>query len=318
MKQYNNSDYLENCFVLLPALNEESSITKVIKDLLEYVPACNILVIDNGSTDKTSLIAKELGVDVTFEPKRGKSYAVRRGFSLVPPNITTVFLLDSDDTYDISPIVQAVKLVIDNNIDMVVGCRKSNIDKSRKPAFKKSHYYGNLAFTKLSNLLSPTGIEDVLSGWRVMSIPFVRSFTGSSNGFEIETELNGHAFLVKSAILNLDIEYRGRKNNSDSKLKTYSDGFKILRMKLKLFSDYRPKLAFTLFSIPWVLASILFIGRSVNGYLDTGLVSQFPSLIVGTASFIIAVLLIISGVILQKITLFRSVVIQLAYKQAVK
>ena len=318
MKQYNNSDYLGNCFVLLPALNEESSITKVIKDLLEYVPACNILVIDNGSTDKTSLIAKELGVDVTFEPKRGKSYAVRRGFSLVPPNITTVFLLDSDDTYDVSPIVQAVKLVIDNNIDMVVGCRKSNIDKSRKPAFKKSHYYGNLAFTKLSNLLSPTGIEDVLSGWRVMSIPFVRSFTGSSNGFEIESELNGHAFLIKSAILNLDIEYRGRKNNSDSKLKTYSDGFKILRMKFKLFSDYRPKLAFTLFSIPWVLASTLFIGRSVNGYLETGLVSQFPSLIVGTASFIIAVLLIISGVILQKITLFRSVVIQLAYKQAVK
>lgn len=318
MKKYKNKIYLDDCFVLLPALNEEISITKVIQDLLDYVPQQNILVVDNGSTDKTSAIVKKLGINVVVEPKRGKSYAVRRGFSLIPSNITTVFLLDSDDTYDVAPLLQAAKLVIDNNIDMVVGCRKSNIDKSRKPAFKKSHLYGNLVFTKISNLLSPTGIQDVLSGWRVMSIPFVRSFTGSSNGFEIESELNGHAYLLKSAVQNLDVKYRGRKNNSDSKLKTYSDGLKILRMKFKLFSDYRPKLAFILFSSPWVFASIVFIGRAVNGYLETGLVLQFPSLILGTASFIIAILLIISGILLQKITLFRSIIVQLVYKQSVK
>jgi hypothetical protein len=148
-----------------------------------------------------------------------------------------------------------------------------------------------------------------------MSKQFVKSFPGGASGFEIEAELNAHAYLISAGVTNIQVSYRGRDLNSHSKLNTYRDGIKILRMNIALFRDNRPQTAFTLLSLPWIFSSALLIGRAWLGYLNTGLVEQFPSLIAGIGSLIVGGLLLTSGILLQRIKLVRSNLLRFEYQR---
>jgi len=302
--------------VILPALNEETSILETIELVKSVIADARILVVDNGSTDRTFEIVQSIGISVCREPNKGKGFAVRRAFSELPRDATCVFMLDADSTYSVEEFTEARELVINGGYDMVVGNRKivKSDDKSRDIEYRRGHVIGNWAISKLSSILHPVGILDSLSGWRVMSPQFVRSFTGGASGFEIEAELNAHAYLLRCGVTNLDVKYRGRKPSSYSKLKTYSDGIKIVKMNLKIFRSNRPLLAFVLIASPWLLFSLFSIGRAMEGYIRTGLVMQFPSLIAGVGTFIVGILLVISGIVLERLKEIRTTISRYAYK----
>jgi len=303
-------------FVVLPALNEEFGILETINLIKSHIPSSEILVVDNGSTDKTVEIVRSAGIRIIHEPNIGKGFAVRRAFLNLPSHSKCVFVLDSDGTYSVSEFSKAIDLVTEKGFDMVVGNRvvQKNVDKDRSSEFRAGHIFGNWFISSLSRFLHPTGITDSLSGWRVMSPEFVRSFTGGASGFEIESELNAHAYMLKCAVTNIDVQYQGRHLSSESKLRTYSDGLKIVKMIFKIFRDNRPSLAFTLLSVPWLISSSLAIGVAIRGYITTGLVLHFPSLIAGIGMFIIGSLLIVTGMILERIKNIRISLIQYAYK----
>lgn len=302
-------------FVILPALNEEASILETIDQVQKVISNAKILVVDNGSTDRTFEIVKSKGIDICREPKLGKGFAVRRAFSMMPADSCCVFMLDADSTYSVEEFGYARDLVSNWGYDMVVGNRRviRSEDQPRKIEYRRGHVIGNWAITKLSSMLHPVGILDSLSGWRVMSPRFVRSFTGGASGFEIEAELNAHAYLLKCGVTNIDVKYRGRKSDSHSKLKTYRDGVKIVRMNLKIFRSNRPLLAFSLISTPWLGFSFFSIGRAIEGYVRTGLVLQFPSLIAGVGTFLVGVLLVISGIVLERLKEIRTAISRHAY-----
>ena len=311
--EHNHSEIL----VILPALNEELAIKPTIERIIREFPESDVVVVDNGSTDNTVLVAKSLGVIVVSEPQKGKGYAVRRGFSQVKSKHRFIFMVDADDTYGIEALGDAINLIENFGYDMVVGNRIESgaVDPGRKVSYKRGHSLGNTVLTQIARVLHKIQIEDSLSGWRVMSKQFVKSFPGGASGFEIEAELNAHAYLISAGVTNIQVSYRGRDLNSHSKLNTYRDGIKILRMNIALFRDNRPQTAFTLLSLPWIISSVLLIGRAWLGYLNTGLVEQFPSLIAGIGSLIVGGLLLTSGILLQRIKLVRSNLLRFEYQR---
>ena len=297
----------EDVLVLIPALNEETSIARTISSVRAILPGAKILVIDNASTDKTSQVAVEEKAISVVELQRGKGFAVRRGFRSVTDSIKVVAMLDGDDTYGCEKLPIAVDAVRNLGVDMVVGTRiEADVESHRKPAYKAGHTLGNSFFSKFSAFLHPVGIEDSLSGWRVMSRGFVKSFAGGATGFEIEAELNAHAYIIHASVMNVPVAYKGRLQGSHSKLNTYRDGFRILRMNLILFRNNRPQLAFGLLSVPWFVSSAILVSHALLTYFRTGLVKQFPSLIAGVGAFIVGALLVIAGIILQRVKLIRA------------
>ena len=306
--------------IVLPALNEEIAIKPTIEKIQLKCPGAMIVVVDNGSTDRTVSTAETLGATVLHEPQKGKGFAIRRGFAAVQGKHEFVFMVDADDTYGLESIDHAIELVSKFGYDMIVGTRIENndIEPGRKVSYKRGHSLGNAMLTLLARKLHRVEIKDSLSGWRLMSLNFVSSFPGGASGFEIEAELNAHAYLISAGVSNVEVSYRGRDINSHSKLNTYRDGIKILRMNFALFRDNRPQMAFTLFSLPWLVASILLISRAWLGYINTGLVEQFPSLIAGIGSLTVAGLLLASGVVLQRIKLTRSNLLRFEFQRRSK
>jgi glycosyltransferase involved in cell wall biosynthesis len=306
--------------VLLPCLNEFLTIAQTVNSIRELLPDSEILVIDNGSTDDTVKVALSCGVSVVHEPRRGKGFAVRAGIERIQKNTKAVFMVDADDTYGLENLKYSIDQVILKGYDMVVGNRNLKDLKSnnRSEAFRAGHQLGNRLFTWLTRLLHPAGIQDTLSGWRVMSPRFLLCFPGGSSGFEIESELNAHAHLMGSAVMNVDISYRGRTRGSTSKLNTYRDGLRILMITLRTFRNDRPQLAFGILSIPWLFSSIYFNSRAISGYLETGLVPQFPSLMAGVGTFLVFSLLLIAGIILERIKQIRVNMAKYIYRSSFK
>ncbi len=301
------TSYADNITVIIPVLNEASSIVKTIRSIRDVLPNAKVIVIDNGSTDETGRLALAENVVLLHEPQKGKGFAVRRGFAAISSGCSSVVMLDGDDTYGCESLLDSLELVENFGFDMIVGNRvpDENSEETRKPVYRRSHAFGNYFFSKVSSFLHPVDIQDSLSGFRVMSSNFVRSFPGGASGFEIETELNAHAHLISAAVSNVDVLYRGRGQDSASKLRTFKDGFKILRTNFALFANNRPQLAFSLFALPWlVLGSVLTV-RVTLKFLETGLVLQFPTFIAGVASLTISALLFTSGIILERIKLAR-------------
>lgn len=307
---------LKSVCVILPCFNEEASLEKTVDKIRTISNDIEILVINNASTDNTKNIAKSLGAKTINENKKGKGFAVRKGFSSLDRDFKVIILVDADDTYDLSNMQHAINLVSEQGYDMAVGNR-IQIDKdlsNRASAFRTGHVLGNFILSKLNKLLHPTGINDSLSGYRVFSRGFVNSFTGGASGFEIEAETNAHAYFIKAAVTNFDVEYYGRHIGSVSKLNTYKDGFKILFMNLKIFRTYRPKFAFSMIAVFWLAMSLFLLYRPIESYLETGLVPQFPSLIAGVGTFIISVQLWITGITLDRINILHLNNCRLAYK----
>ena len=303
---------------VIPCFNEELSIANTIRSIRSAKNKLKIIVVDNGSTDNTFLIAKKSGARVLREPKKGKGFAVRRAFANLPKEAEIVFIVDGDDTYGIENLGKAIKLVLVDGYDMVVGARKTvnSNDSTRKSEFRIGHSFGNLILSYVFRKLFRIDIADTLSGWRVLSRSFVDSFPGGDSAFEIEAELNAHAFTLSAAVCEVPVDYIGRLDGSNSKLRTYRDGWLILRRNFRLYKSERPMLAYSLLSTPWILISAILLIRVLNTYFETGLVPQFPSLIAAVGGFIVSCNLWVTGMILERVRLQRVALARFAYSRS--
>ena len=289
--------------VILPCFNESLTLPTVVGQIQKINSDIEILVVDNSSTDDSFNIASKLGVKVVREIKKGKGFAVKRGFLSLSDNCEIVVIVDGDDTYSLANLISAINLVKDYNYDMIVGNRINEADsnENRINVFRRGHRTGNLIFSKLSQLLHPSGVLDSLSGFRVMSRNFVESFTGGASEFEIEAELNAHAAFIKAAVGNIDVNYKGRPIGSESKLRTYRDGYKILLINFKIFRTYRPKIAYSLLALFWITLSFSLGYKPITEYFDTGLVPRIPSLIAAVGALVVSIQLWNTGMILERV-----------------
>jgi|LakMenEpi03Aug12_release.lakeMendotaPanAssembly.Ray.scaffolds.fasta_scaffold191340_2 glycosyltransferase involved in cell wall biosynthesis len=298
---------MSSTIAIIPCHNEESSIGSTISRLQELNLDIEIWVVNNLSTDKTYEEARKCGVKVINCPQQGKGYSLRLAFSRITPDIDFVFIVDGDDTYGFENLPMALAMMQNGNYDMIVGNRISDFTAlaERSDAYRKGHNFGNYILTKIFQKVFQIEIVDTLSGWRVMSSNFIRAFSGGATGFEIEAELNAHAFFLDSPVTNVDVSYQGRLIGSDSKLRTYKDGFKILRMYSRLFRTEQPLRAYTFLAAPWLILSIFLIRNVLQNYFDLHLVPNFPSLIAGVGSFTVSALLWSTGLILKNLRLAR-------------
>lgn len=289
--------------VILPCFNESLTLRTMVQQIHNISSDIEIIVVDNSSTDDSFNIASNLGVRVVREIKKGKGFAVKRGFISINNSCEIVVIVDSDDTYSLTNLIGAINLIKDYNYDMVVGNRVNNTDAScnRTNVFRRGHRTGNFIFSKLSQLLHPSGVLDSLSGFRVMSRNFVESFTGGASEFEIEAELNAHAAFIKASVGNIDVDYKGRPIGSESKLRTYRDGYKILSINFSIFRTYRPKIAYSLLAFFWLALSLILGYKPITEYFNTGLVPRIPSLIAAVGALVVSIQLWNTGVILERV-----------------
>lgn len=306
--------------VILPCFNESLTLPTVVGQIQKISSEIEILVVDNSSTDDSFDIASKLGVKVVREIKKGKGFAVKRGFLSLSDNCEIVVIIDSDDTYSLANLIIAINLVKDYNYDMIVGNRinEADLNENRINVFRRGHRTGNLLFSKLSQLLHPSGVLDSLSGFRVMSRNFVESFTGGASEFEIEAELNAHAAFIKAAVGNIDVNYKGRPIGSESKLRTYRDGFKILLINFKIFRTYRPKIAYSLLALFWITLSLSLGHKPITEYFDTGLVPRIPSLIAAVGALVVSIQLWNTGMILERVNVAHVSQVRHNYKLGYK
>lgn len=306
----------EKVCVILPCFNESLTLPSMVQQIQNISSEIEILIVDNLSTDDSFKIASNLGVKVVREMKKGKGFAIKRGFLSLADSCEVVVIVDGDDTYSLSNLVKAINLVKDYNYDMVVGNRinKADSNDNRINVFRRGHRTGNFMFSKLSQLLHPSGVLDSLSGFRVLSRNFVESFTGGASEFEIEAELNAHAAFIKAAVGNIDVDYKGRPIGSESKLRTFRDGYKILLINFKIFRTYRPKIAYSLLAFFWLILSVVLGYKPITEYFDTGLVPRIPSLIAAVGALVVSVQLWNTGMILERVNVAHLSQVRHNYK----
>jgi len=293
--------------VLVPCFNEEAAIGKVVADFRAALPTATVYVFDNDSTDGTVRVAREAGAEVRGEHRRGKGNVVRRMFQDVEADVYV--MVDGDDTYDASVAPRLVARLVEENLDMVVGRRV----ETHQAAYRAGHRLGNAVLTGLVRWLFGARIVDMLSGYRVFSRRFVKSFPSFSREFEIETELTVHAMQMRMPVAELDTDYKERPPGSASKLRTFRDGWRILVTITNLMRNERPLLFFTLVGA-LVAAVALALGVPVFlHWLDTGLVPRFPTAILATGLGVIAVLCVATGLILDLVAHVRRETKRLAY-----
>lgn len=284
--------------VVIPCLDEAISIGDTVREVFRYSPAAQIFVVDNNSSDSTAKNAQAAGAQVIFEPNPGKGRAFRSALKFIPNDFDALLMIDGDGTYDVSRIAEALELITNSGIDLVVGTR--NVDTASDKSFRRGHRLGNKGFSILSKTFHSSQIEDSLSGWRLMSHQFIGTFPSNSQGFEIETEINAHARNFDLNVANIDIHYRERPEESFSKLRTYKDGFRILISNFRIALQNRP---LTFLGIPSLLAistSLPLIYRAVSGYLNNGMVDQFPSLLVGMSLVVGGIIFAAIGYLLEQ------------------
>jgi glycosyltransferase involved in cell wall biosynthesis len=304
-------------YAVIPCLNEELTIIQTIENIRKVKPSINIIVVDNGSSDSTVSLAQSAKVTVLQEPKKGKGFAVRRGFSAIPKTATAVFMTDGDNTYGCENLNVALDLVITKGFDMIIGKRMaSSLVSSHLKEFRFGHKIGNFILSKIFTLLFQISIKDTLSGWRVMSGGFVASFPGGDSEFEIEAELNVHAFSLSTSVTEIPVSYLPRPDFSISKLRTYRDGLKILRRNIKLFRNNRPVLGFTLLASPWAIIGSILNYQAIRDFIETKTVPHFPSLIAGVGCFLIAGNLWVTGMVIERVRLSRNDNLRFNYREA--
>lgn len=286
---------MDKIAVLVPCYNEEQTIEKVITDWKEQLPEAVIYVYDNNSRDNTVAIAKRAGAVVRHEYMQGKGNVVRRMFREIDAEV--YIMVDGDDTYPADYGREMVDLVLKKNADMVVGDRLSStyFQENKRPF----HNFGNSIVKAAINFLFKTEIKDIMTGYRAFSFQFAKSFPILSKGFEIETEMSIHAVDKNMQVENIVIEYRDRPEGNESKLNTYSDGIKVLRTITRLFRNYKPLAFFGVIAGVLALLSILFAAPVFITYLQTGMVPNFPTLIVCGFTMMAAISSLFAGLQLQ-------------------
>lgn len=293
--------------VLLPCFNEEVAIGKVVADFRAALPAAEIYVYDNRSTDRTAEVARAAGAIVRREQRPGKGNVVRRMFQDIEADVYV--MADGDDTYDASAAAALVRRLLDDRLDMVVGRRV----ETHRDAYRGGHRLGNRVLTGLVGLLFGSHLEDMLSGYRVFSRRFVKSFPSSSREFEIETELTVHAMQMHMACAELDTQYKERPAGSVSKLRTFRDGWRILLAITNLVRNERPLMFFAGIAVLlWTLAIVLGV-PVVLAWVETGLVKRFPTAILASAIVVVGVVSFATGLILDLVAHVRREVKLLAY-----
>jgi glycosyltransferase involved in cell wall biosynthesis len=282
--------------VLIPCYNEAITIGKVVQDVKEQLPEAAIYVYDNNSKDKTAEIAAANGAIVVKERRQGKGNVVRSMFKNIDADI--YILIDGDDTYPFTFVHELMKPVIENEADMVIGERMSNGTYSKENS-RAFHGFGNNLVKGLINFLFKSNLVDIMSGYRVFNRYYVKTFPVMSKGFEIETEMSIYGLHHNYRISEIPIEYRDRPTGSVSKLNTYSDGFKVLKVVFLLFKDYRPLLFFGVCSLICAVIGLGIGTVPVIDFIKEQYVYHVPSAILAAALEIIALLLFACGLILE-------------------
>ena len=288
---------MDRIAVLIRCYNEGKTIRKVVEDWRREIPEAKVYVYDNNSTDDTVKIAKEAGAIVRYEYQQGKGNVIRRMFREI--DAECYIMIDGDDTYPAEFGREMSDLVLQKNVDMVVGDRLSStyFTENKRPF----HNFGNNLVRGSINHLFQTNIRDIMTGYRAFSYLFVKSFPVLSKGFEIETEMSIHAVEKNMRIENVVVEYRDRPEGSVSKLNTYSDGLKVLRTIFRLYKNYRPLAFFgTVAGILLIVSMALFIPILIK-YFHIGLVPNFPTLIVSGFIALSAIISWFTGLILSTI-----------------
>jgi hypothetical protein len=293
--------------VLVPCYNEEAAIAAVVSDFRRALPEAIIYVYDNNSTDRTVEIARAAGAVVRCEPLQGKGNVVRRMFADIEADIYV--LVDGDDTYDAASAPALVGGLLSRQLDMVNGARVTGIEAAYRPG----HRFGNVLLTSLVARIFGNRIGDMLSGYRVLSRRFVKSFPALSSGFEIETELTVHALELQLPVVEIKTPYKDRPQGSTSKLRTFRDGFRILGTILRLVKQERPMAFFTTLFAVLALASAVMIGPVVATFLDTGLVPRLPTAVLAMGMMLLAFLSLGCGLILETVTRGRQEMKRLHY-----
>jgi glycosyltransferase involved in cell wall biosynthesis len=297
--------------VLVPCFNEAAAIAKVVGDFRAALPAATVYVYDNDSTDDTRVIAAAAGAEVRRETRRGKGNVVRRMFQDIEADVYV--MVDGDDTYDARIAPELVARLVDEDLDMMVGKRI----ETHEAAYRAGHRLGNRVLTGLVRWLFGAQIDDMLSGYRVFSRRFVKSFPSFSREFEIETELTVHAMQMRMPIAEQATSYKERPPGSTSKLRTFRDGWRILLTITNLMRNERPLMFFSLLGLIVGLAAIVLGVPVVLEYIDTGAVRRFPTAILCTGLGVIAVVCVVTGLILDLVAHVRREARRLVYLQHV-
>lgn len=288
---------MDKIAVLIPFYNESKTIEKVVKDFKSVLPEAVIYVYDNNSSDNTAEKAEKAGAVVRHEYMQGKGNVIRRMFREIDAEV--YIMADGDDTYPAEYAREMADKVIFKKADMVVGDRLSStyFTENKRPF----HNLGNTLVRGSINRLFKNNIKDVMTGYRAFSYNFVKTFPVLSQGFEIETEMTIHAVDKNMAVENVIIDYRDRPDGSESKLNTYSDGFKVLKTIIRLYKNYKPRQFFTLFSFLLVIIALIFFVPVFITYIKTGLVPQMPTLVMCGFVVLAAIQSYFSGLILSTI-----------------
>ncbi len=294
--------------VLLPCYNEEAAIGQVVRDFKAALPEATVFVYDNNSTDRTVEIARAAGALVRREPRQGKGHVVRRMFADVEADI--YILADGDGTYTAASAPEMIARLIGEQLDMVVGSRLTTFAGD---AFRRGHRLGNDILTRCLGLFFGRTFTDILSGYRVFSRRYVKSFPALSTGFETETELSVHALELRMPTTEVATPYKERPPGSASKLRTYRDGWRILMTIMMLFKEERPLAFFSIIAGVLALAAMLLAYPVFMTYFETGLVPRFPTAILSTGLMILACLSLTSGFILDTVTRGRREMKRLFY-----
>lgn len=293
--------------VLIPCFNEAISIAKVVTDFRAALPLARVYVYDNNSTDNTVELAKSAGAVVRKQELQGKGHVVRRMFADIEAD--AYVLVDGDATYDAMAAPTMVQKLLDENLDMVVGVRNS----AELEAYRRGHRFGNWLLTSLAGRIFGRTFTDMLSGYRIMSRRFVKSYPAHAGGFEVETELTVHALEQHMPVAEHPTAYASRMHGSHSKLNTWRDGFRILTTILKLTKNGKPLLFFGAAAAICMVSAMLLALPLLLTFLHTGLVPRFPTAILCTGLAVLAAMFLVCGLVLDTVTLGRREQKHLAY-----
>lgn len=284
--------------VLIPCYNEEKTIGKVVEDYKRMLPNADIYVYDNNSSDKTAEIAQESGAIVRYEYRQGKGNVIRSMFRDIEADC--YLMIDGDDTYPAENAQELIDAVLNDGADMAIGDRLSStyFTENKRPF----HNFGNVLVRRLINFIFKSNIQDIMTGYRAFSYQFVKSFPVLSKGFEIETEMSIFAIDRNFYIKELPVNYRDRPEGSESKLNTFSDGYKVLKTISDLFRYYKPALFFSIVSLICLLLSAITFFPIFFEYTKTGLVEKLPTLVISGVFMISTIVTFAVGVILENIS----------------
>jgi glycosyltransferase involved in cell wall biosynthesis len=294
--------------VIIPCYNEAATISRVVGDFQRHLPHAAIYVFDNDSTDATAVEAKAAGATVIWEGRRGKGNVVRRMFAEVTAD--AYVMVDGDGTYDAAAAPKMAALLVAHRLDMVIGTR---LGSGGEGSFRYGHRLGNRVITALVRLLFGRAFADILSGYRVLSRRFVKSFPANSAGFEIETELSIHALQLKLPTAECETQYFARPADSPSKLNTYRDGLRIFGLIAYLVRDVRPMLFFGSVGLLFLMIALVLAYPVVKTYYDIGLVPRLPTAVLATGLVLLASLSFTCGLILDSVVNGRIEQKRLAY-----